>query len=106
MRKIRKGDEVIIISGKDKGKVGRVSKVINCRVVVEGVNKVKKHIKADPAHDVVGGFDTKEMSLHISNVSLRSPVANGLKTLSKVGIRLLDGKRVRYFKSNGELVDR
>lgn len=106
MKKIKKGDEVVVISGKDKGKIGRVSKVTDSRLIVDGVNKVKKHLKANPATDTAGGIADREMSIHVSNVALKVPGVDGAKKTSKVGVKLLDGKRVRYFRSNGELVDR
>jgi len=103
MEKIRKGDEVIVIAGKDKGKRGPVvRRVDDEHVVVEGVNRVKKHVKPNPVKGVVGGVVDKDMPLHVSNVSLYNPVT---KKADRVGFRLLeDGKKVRVFKSNGEVV--
>jgi large subunit ribosomal protein L24 len=105
MKKIKKGDEVIVISGKDKNKRGNVLRVLDAdRVVVENVNIAKRHTKANPNRGVGGGIVEKEMSLHISNVALYNPVT---KKGGRVGIRVLeDGRKVRFFKSNNEVVDR
>ena len=103
MEKIRKGDQVVVIAGKDKGKRGTVTRRVDAeRVVVEGINRVKKHVKPNPVTGVVGGVIDKEMPLHISNVSLYNPAT---KKGDRVGFKLLDdGKKVRVFKSNGEVV--
>ena len=103
MEKIRKGDQVVVIAGKDKGKRGTVTRRVDAdRVVVEGVNRVKKHVKPNPVKGVVGGVIDKEMPLHISNVSLYNPAT---KKADRVGFKFLeDGKKVRVFKSNGEVV--
>ena len=103
MDKIRKGDEVIVIAGKDKGKRGTIVRRVDSeRVVVEGVNRVKKHVKPNPVKGVVGGVVDKDMPLHVSNVSLYNPAT---KKADRVGFKLLeDGKKVRVFKSNGEVV--
>jgi large subunit ribosomal protein L24 len=103
MDKIRKGDEVIVIAGKDKGKRGTIVRRVDSeRVVVEGVNRVKKHVKPNPVKGVVGGVVDKDMPLHVSNVSLYNPAT---KKADRVGFKLLeDGKKVRVFKSSGEVV--
>ena len=103
MDKIRKGDEVVVIAGKDKGKRGSVVCRVDAeRVVVEGVNRVKKHVKPNPVKGVVGGVVDKDMPLHISNVALYNPAT---KKADRVGFRVLeDGKKVRIFKSSGEVV--
>ena len=103
MEKIRKGDDVIVIAGKDKGKRGSVVRCVDSEfVVVEGVNRVKKHVKPNPVKGVVGGVVDKDMPLHISNVALFNPVT---KKADRVGFRVLeDGNKVRVFKSSGELV--
>ena len=103
MEKIRKGDEVVVVAGKDKGKRGTVLRRVDAeRVVVEGVNRVKKHVKPNPVKGVVGGVVDKDMPLHISNVSLYNPAT---KKADRVGFKLLDdGTKVRVFKSNGEAV--
>ena len=104
MRKIRKSDDVIVITGKDKGKRGAVLRVlVNDRVVVENVNMVKRHTKPNPARNIPGGIIEKEMSVQISNVALFNPVT---KRADRVGIKILeDGRKVRCFKSNNEIVD-
>ncbi len=103
MKNIRKGDEVIVITGRDKGRRGTVLRVAGDRVVVENVNVVKKHQKPNPARQVAGGIIEKEMSLHISNVMLFNPVT---KKGDRVGVKaLVDGRRVRIFRSNNEVVD-
>ena len=102
MNKIRKGDEVIVIAGKDKGKRGTVLSCAERRVVVEGVNRAKKHAKPNPVKGVVGGVVEKDMPLDISNVSLFNPVT---KKADRVGFKTLeDGSKVRVFKSSGEVV--
>jgi large subunit ribosomal protein L24 len=104
MEKIRKGDEVVVTAGKDKGKRGTVLKRIDDQhVVVEGVNVAKKHAKPNPAKGSTGGIVDKSMPLHISNVALFNP---GTQKGDRVGIRTLqDGSKVRFYKSNGELVN-
>ena len=103
MEKIRKGDEVVVIAGKDKGKRGTVLRRVDAeRVVVEGVNRVKKHVKPNPVKGVVGGVVDKDMPLHISNVALFNPKT---QKADRVGFKLLeDGSKVRVFKSSGETV--
>ena len=104
MHKIRKGDDVIVLAGRDKGKRGMVLKIVDAEhVVVEGANKVKKHQRPNPMKGITGGIVDKAMPLHVSNVGLFNPVT---KKADRVGIKVLeDGRRVRYFKSNGEVVD-
>ena len=104
MRKIRKGDDVIVVAGKDQGKRGSVIRVLDDgRVIVENVNMVKRHTKANPQRGEPGGILDKEMPLDISNVSLYNP-ATGKG--DRVGFKILDdGRKVRVFKSNGEVVD-
>ncbi len=104
MRKIRKGDEVIVLVGKDKGKRGNVLRVLpNDKVIVENVNVVKRHTKPNPARGVAGGIIDKEMPVHVSNVNLYNPVT---KKGDRVGFRTLEDRRkVRFFKSTGEVVD-
>ncbi len=104
MEKIRKGDEVVVITGKDKGKRGVVlARVDEQRVVVEGVNRAKKHVKPNPIKGVAGGIVEKDMPIHISNVALFNPAT---KKADRVGFKSLeDGRKVRVFKSNGELVN-
>lgn len=104
MQKIRKGDEVIVIAGKDKGRRGTVLRVLRDkdRVVVEGANIVKKHVRGNPQRGESGGILEREAPLHISNVALYNPKT---EKADRVGIKQLDGKNVRFFKSNNELVD-
>ena len=104
MKKIRTGDEVVVTTGKDKGKRGAVLRVLDSgHVLVEGANKVKKHAKPNPMKGVAGGIVEKEMPLDISNVALFNKAT---QKPDRVGIKVLaDGKKVRFFKSNGEVVD-
>lgn len=104
MEKIRKGDEVVVITGKDKGRRGTVLlRVGEDRVVVEGVNRAKKHVKPNPMKGVAGGIVDKDMPIHLSNVALFN---HATKKADRVGIKVLeDGRKVRVFKSNGELVN-
>jgi len=104
MRKIKKGDDVIVIAGKDKGKRGAVLRVVDTdHVVVEGINVVKKHQRPNPMKGATGGIVDKEMPLHISNVAIFNAAT---KKADRVGFKLLsDGRRVRVFKSNGEMID-
>ena len=103
MEKIRKGDEVIVLTGRDKGKRGQVlSRVDAAHVLVEGVNKVKKHVKPNPMKGEVGGIREKEMPIDQSNIALVNPQTH---KADRVGFKVLaDGKKVRVFKSNGEQV--
>jgi large subunit ribosomal protein L24 len=104
MEKIRKGDEVVVITGKDKGKRGTVVRRVDAEhLVIEGVNRAKKHVKPNPMKGVAGGIVDKDMPIHISNVALFNPAT---KKADRVGIKSLeDGRKVRVFKSNGELVN-
>ena len=104
MRKIKKGDDVVVIAGKDKGKRGSVLRVVDAEhVLVEGVNVVKKHQRPNPMKGETGGIVDKEMPLHISNVAIFN---SATKKADRVGFKLLtDGRRVRVFKSNGEMID-
>jgi large subunit ribosomal protein L24 len=104
MNRIKKGDEVIVITGRDKGRRGAVLRVYeDDRVLVENINVVKKHQRPNPQRGVAGGIIEKEMPVQASNVMLWNPLA---KKGDRVGIRTLqDGKKVRYFKSNNEVVD-
>ena len=104
MNKIRKGDMVVITSGREKGRTGTIIKVLEGdRVVVENVNMVKKHQKPNPAKGVVGGIVEREAPIRACNVALYNPAT---KKADRVGFRSLeDGRKVRFFKSNGEVVD-
>jgi large subunit ribosomal protein L24 len=105
MNKIRKGDTVVVLSGKDKGRQGAVLDIDGDKITVENINKVKKHQKPrqGKAGPVPGGIQEKSMPLHISKVAIWNV---GAKKADRVGIKQLnDGKRVRFFKSNGEVID-
>jgi large subunit ribosomal protein L24 len=104
MKRIRQGDEVVVIAGKDKGRRGSVVRVYDDdRVLVEGINVARKHQKPNPNAGVPGGIIEKEMPLDISNVMVYNPTAG---KGDRVGIRsLADGRKVRYFKSNDEVLD-
>jgi large subunit ribosomal protein L24 len=104
MRKIRKGDDVVVLTGRDRSKRGTVLRVVDAdHLLVEGINRVKKHQRPNPAKGETGGIIDKEMPIHVSNVALFNPVT---KKADRIGIRELeDGRRVRFFKSNGEVVD-
>jgi large subunit ribosomal protein L24 len=103
MNKIRKGDEVVVIAGRDKGRRGTVIKVLEGEVLVENLHMVKRHTKPNPQRNTQGGIVEKEAAIDISNVMLWNPVA---KKGDRIGIRTLaDGRKVRFFKSNKEVVD-
>jgi large subunit ribosomal protein L24 len=104
MNKIRKGDNVVVTSGRDKGRRGAVIQVLaDGRVVVESINMVKKHTKPNPQAGKPGGIVEKEMPLPASKVAIWNP---GAKKADRIGFKLLaDGKKVRFFKSNGEMLD-
>lgn len=104
MRKIKTGDQVVVMTGKDKGRRGAVVSIeANQRIVVEGVNVVKKHVKPVPARGVEGGIVDKTLSIHISNVALFNPATS---KADRVAIRTLDdGRKIRVFKSTNEAVD-
>jgi len=102
-QRIRKGDEVILIAGKDKGRRGEVISLQGDRVLVENLNLVRKHVKPNPTTGEDGGIYPKEMPIHISNVALYNPVT---EKADRVGFSMLeDGRKVRVFKSNNEVVD-
>jgi large subunit ribosomal protein L24 len=108
MLRIRKGDTVIVTAGKSKGHVGKILKSLPKlnRVVVEGANLIKKHVKPNPQLNIDGGIITREASLHVSNVAMYNPVT---KSADKVGFKFIEKNdqqhKVRYFKSNQELID-
>tara|TARA_R110002094_G_scaffold132267_1_gene125204 strand:+ start:45 stop:359 length:315 start_codon:yes stop_codon:yes gene_type:complete len=101
--KIRRDDEIIVLVGKDKGKQGKVLKVLPAsnRLIVEGVNMIKKHTKPNPQLGVAGGIVEKEASIHVSNVAIYNSKTG---KADRVGFRLEGEKKVRFFKSDGELV--
>ena len=104
MLRIKKGDEVVVISGRDKGKRGAVLRRVDAEhVVVEGVNRVKKHQRPNPMKNQTGGIVDKDMPIHVSNIALYNPAT---QKADRVGFKALeDGRKVRVFKSNGEQVD-
>jgi large subunit ribosomal protein L24 len=104
MKKIKKGDEVYVLAGRDKRKRGTVLRVLDeDRVIVEGVHIVKRHTKPNPQAGQPGGIIEKEAPIHISNIALFNPVT---KKPDRVGIKTLeDNRKVRFFKSNNEVVD-
>ena len=104
MQRIKKGDDVVVISGRDKGKRGTVLRRVDAEhVVVEGVNRVKKNQRPNPMKNVTGGIVDKDMPIHVSNIALFNP---GTQKADRVGFKSLDdGRKVRVFKSNGEQVD-
>ena len=104
MNRIRKGDEVVVLAGRDKGKRGTVLRRVDAEhVVVEGVNRVKKNQRPNPMKGVSGGIIDKDLPIHVSNVALFNPAT---KKADRVGVKTLqDGRKVRVFKDNGEQVD-
>lgn len=101
MSKIKKGDDVIVTTGKDKGKRGTVSQVLEGKLIVSGINVAKKHQKGNPNAGVAGGIVEKELPIDISNVALFNPKSGKGE---RVGFRVEGGKKVRFFKSSKELV--
>ena len=104
MNRIKKGDEVVVITGRDKGKRGTVLRRVDAeQVVVEGVNRVKKHQRPNPIKNLIGGIVDKDMPIHVSNIALFNPAT---QKADRIGFKSLqDGRKVRVFKSNGEQVD-
>ncbi|WP_133128779.1 50S ribosomal protein L24 [Legionella nagasakiensis] len=106
MKRIRKGDTVVVIAGKSKSHIGKVVRVIDNKLIVEGANLIKKHVKPNPQLGQKGGIISKEAPLDVSNVALYNPVT---KKADRVGFKFIekDGNKhkVRYFKSNNEVVD-
>lgn len=103
MNKLKKGDEIIVVTGKDKGKRGAIAQVLDGRVLVDGVNVAKKHQKPNPNLGVAGGIVDKEMPIHISNVAIFNGESG---KADRVGFKQLDdGRKVRIYRSTGEVVD-
>ena len=104
MRKIRKGDNVVVIAGKDKGQRGDVAKYVDdTHVIVNGVNTVRRHTKPNPMKNQPGGIISKEAPIHISNVAIWNPVT---QKADRIGFRMMqDGRKLRFFKSNGEQIN-
>ena len=103
MRKIKKGDKVIVLAGRDKGKRGDIMQVVDAEhVVVAGINQVKRHTRPNPMKNEQGGIVTKEVPIHVSNVAIWNPIT--LKA-DRIGFRKLDdGRKVRFYKSNKEVI--
>ena len=103
MRKIKKGDNVVVIAGRDKGKRGEVKATLGqSHVVVAGINQVKRHTRPNPMQNQPGGIVAKEMPIDVSNVAIWNPVT---QKPDRIGMRTLaDGRKVRFFKSNGEVL--
>lgn len=104
MRKIRKGDNVVVIAGRDKGKRGDVARIVDdTHVIVNGVNTVKRHTKPNPMKNQPGGIVSKEVPIHVSNVAIWNPVT---QKPDRIGFKLMeDGRKLRFFKSNGEQIN-
>ena len=102
MRKIKKGDNVVVIAGRDKGKRGDVTRVLDDQDDDAGINQVKKHQRPNPMKGQQGGIVTKEMPIHASNVAIWNPIT---QKADRIGLRTLqDGRKVRFYRSNGELI--
>ena len=102
MMKIKQNDEVIVIAGKDKGSIGTVTKILGSKLIVEGFNLAKKHIRPNPQAGIQGGIEEKEMPLNASNVAIYNPTT---KKADRIGLRVNDkGIKERFFKSSGEAV--
>jgi large subunit ribosomal protein L24 len=104
MRKIKRGDNVVVIAGRDKGKRGDIARIVDdAHVVVNGINQVKRHTRPNPMKNQPGGIVTKEAPIHVSNVAIWNPVT---QKPDRIGFRTLeDGRKVRFYKSNGELIN-
>lgn len=104
MKKIRKGDKVVVITGRDKGKHGKVLDVQSeSKLIVEGINLAKKHQKPNPMKGIAGGIIEKALAIHVSNIAMLNPATN---KADKIGFRLLaDGRKVRFLKSTNEVID-
>jgi large subunit ribosomal protein L24 len=102
MMKIKQNDEVIVIAGKDKGSIGTVTKILGSKLIVEGFNLAKKHVRPNPQAGIQGGIEEKEMPLNTSNVAIYNPTT---KKADRIGVRVNDkGIKERFFKSSGEAV--
>ena len=102
MMKIKQNDEVIVIAGKDKGSIGTVTKILGSKLIVEGFNLAKKHVRPNPQAGIQGGIEEKEMPLNVSNVAIYNPTT---KKADRIGVRVNDkGIKERFFKSSGEAV--
>jgi large subunit ribosomal protein L24 len=104
MRKIKKGDNVVVIAGRDKGKRGDVARIVDdSHVVVNGINAMKKHAKPNPLKNQPGGIISKEVPIHVSNIAIWNPIT---QKPDRIGFRTMDdGRKLRFYKSNGELIN-
>lgn len=103
MNRIRKGDQVIVIAGSDKGKKGEVVRIAGDKVVVQNINIIKRHTKANPQTGQAGGVIEREAPIHVSNIMLLNPISGKGE---KVGFKVLeDGRKLRVFRSSGEAID-
>ena len=103
MQKIRKGDQVVVTTGREKGKRGTVLRVLEGKILVEGVNRVKKHQRPNPMKGITGGIVDKDLPIHVSNIALFNPQT---QKADRAGVKVLeDGRKVRVFKGNGEQVE-
>ena len=104
MRKIKKGDNVVVIAGRDKGKRGTVDRIVSdTHVVVNGVNQVRKHARPNPMKTQPGGITSQDAPIHVSNIAIWNPVT---QKADRIGFRMLDdGRKVRFYKSNGEQIN-
>jgi len=104
MRKIKKGDNVVVIAGRDKGKRGDVARIVDdAHVVVNGINAMKKHAKPNPLKNQPGGIVSKEVPIHVSNIAIWNPIT---QKPDRIGFRIMDdGRKLRFYKSNGELIN-
>ena len=102
--KLKKGDAVIVITGKDKGRQGKITRVMvdESRVLVEGINMIKKHVRPNPNQEEPGGIKEREAAIHISNVAIFNPMT---KKADRVGFKVVGDNKVRIFKSNSEQID-
>jgi large subunit ribosomal protein L24 len=103
MRKIKKGDNVVVIAGRDKGKRGDIARIVDdSHVLVNGINAMKKHAKPNPMKNQPGGIISKEMPIHVSNIAIWNPIT---QKADRIGFRIMDdGRKLRFYKSNGELI--
>lgn len=101
MQKIRKGDEVIVLTGRDKTRRGTVLSVHGDQILVEGINVAKKHVRPNPMSGVQGGIVDKTMPIHISNIALVNPETD---KADRIGFDVVDGRKVRVYRSNGKVV--
>ncbi|MDH3376541.1 MAG: 50S ribosomal protein L24 [Gammaproteobacteria bacterium] len=104
MQRLRKGDDVVVLAGRDRGKQGTILRILkDDQALVDNVNVVKRHTKPNPNKGITGGIIEKEAPIHVSNLALYNPIT---KKADRVGFKQLeDGRKVRYFKSNNEVVD-